>query len=126
MTEAAGFCHPDRLMSLKDLTDEEVVEMVLEQLEEDGRIQTEHIRVECADGHVSISGRVASDEEIEIVNEIFNDVLDIHDYESHLWVDESLAFEEDEEDEGKDRLELEEEEELDEEESPFDDKDEEE
>lgn len=125
MTETAAFCHPVFIMSIGDWTDEEVVEMVLEQLEEDGRIQTEHIRVECADGHVSISGRVAADEEIEIVNEIFNDVLDIHEYENHLWVDDTLAFEEGEEDEEKERPELEEEEEP-EEESPLDDEEEEE
>lgn len=114
-------------MSLKDLTDEEIVEMILEQLEEDGRILTEHLRVECADGRVSIAGRVASDEEIEIVNEIFNDVLDIHEYENHLWVDDTLAFKAGDEDEEEEPVELEEEEEeLEEDDSTLNDEDEEE
>lgn len=100
--------------------------MILEQLEEDGRILTEHIRVECADGRVSIAGRVAADEEIEIVNDIFNDVLDIHEYENHLWVDDTLSFKAGEDEEGEDRVELEEEGEPEEDDSTVNDEDEEE
>ena len=64
--------------------------------------------------------------EIEIVNEIFNDVLDIHEYDNHLWVDDALSFKAGDEEE-EDRAELEEEEEdVDEDESGLDDEDEDE
>lgn len=107
-------------MSHEELSDEEMVEFILESLEEDGRVRTDYLDVECVGGRPSLAGRVASDEEMELIDEILNDVLNIHDYENTVWVDDTLAFEkvpEEEEEEAHGRGPLENDEEIGEEES---------
>lgn len=79
-------------MSLKDMTDEEVVEMIQEGFDEDGRIRTDFMRFECHGGRAVISGRVGSDEELQLIEEIMGDVLEIHDFENTVWVDDELQF----------------------------------
>ncbi|MBI2340354.1 MAG: hypothetical protein HYU99_08335 [Deltaproteobacteria bacterium] len=119
-------------MSHEELSDEEVVEFILESLEEDGRVRTDCLDIECVNGRPCLSGRVATDEERELIDEILTDVLNIHDYENTVWVDDRLTFEKVEDDEeggarGRSSLEeddhLETEEPLDEGDDGEDDKD---
>ncbi len=86
-------------MSHQDLSDKEIVDLIVESLEDNGRINLEFVEVECVKGRPVLSGRVAKDVEIQLVDEIVNDVLDIHDYENNIWVDDTLAFENTEDDE---------------------------
>lgn len=79
-------------MSFDGLSDEEIVDHVLEYFEEDGRVQSEFIKVESFDGKLFLSGRVPTDEQLQIVEDIMNDVLEVEHYENNIWVDDSLAF----------------------------------
>lgn len=79
-------------MSFDGLSDEEIVDHVLEYFEEDGRVQSEFIKVESVDGKLFLSGRVPTDEQLQIVEDIMNDVLEVEHYENNIWVDDSLAF----------------------------------
>lgn len=79
-------------MSYKDLSDEEIVELIVEAIEEDGRVEMDFIRVECNNSKPVLSGRVVSDEQLQIIDEIMMDVLDIQEYENTIWVDDELAF----------------------------------
>lgn len=81
------------LMSYQDLSDREIAELIVETLEENGRINLEFVEVECVKGRPHLLGRVSSDAEIQLIDEIIGDVLDIHDYENSVWVDDTLAFE---------------------------------
>lgn len=81
-------------MSYRDFSDEEMVETIVEQFKEDGRVNTDFIQVDCSKGKPILSGRVASDKDLQIIDEIMNDVLDIHIYDNTVWVDDTLAFEE--------------------------------
>ncbi len=85
-------------MSYRDLSDEEIVELIMESLTEDGRVTTDFLEVECINGRPIINGRVGEDEQIQVIDEIMNDVLDIHDYENTVWVDDELGFENADED----------------------------
>lgn len=109
-------------MHIDDLSDDEIVDLIVEHLAEDDRVKTEFIVVEVNQGHPIIRGRVGSDEEVQVIDEILNDVLDIHDFENNVWVDDSLAFVH-VDDEGEEVAEVTEESEDDEEEEdpPFDD-----
>lgn len=100
---------------IDNLSDEEIIETISEHLTEDGRVNTDYIKIECHDTRPVISGRVASDEQIQIVDEILTDVLEVESFENNLWVDDALAFEssaDEEEDEDKEE-EMDEEEEFD-------------
>lgn len=107
-------------MSYEDMSDEEVVDMILESIEEDGRIKTEFINIDCQRGKPILAGRVASDEEIQILDEIMTEILDFDIYDNNTWVDDALAFES-----GDDDADEEEEDELEPDES-FDGEEEEE
>lgn len=80
-------------MSYRDLSDEELIELIMENLVDNGRVNTDFIEIECMNGRPVISGRVSSDDQIQMIDEVLNDILDIHIYENTVWVDDSLAFE---------------------------------
>ena len=80
-------------MPYKDLSDEELVELILEAIEDDGRVATDFLNLESINSRPIFSGRVSSDKELQILDEIMNDVLEIHQFENNAWVDDALAFE---------------------------------
>lgn len=111
-------------MSLSDLSDEELLEIVQLTLKEDSRVRTDFLVIECNQGHMVISGRLASDEELEALAELLTEIPELDDYENNVWVDDTLAFEgADDDDFDDDEEELEEEEE-DEDDDEFEDEDE--
>lgn len=81
------------------MTDEEVIEMIQEGFDDDGRIRTDFMRIECHSGRPVLSGRVGSDEELQLIDEIMGDVLEIHDFDNSVWVDDELQFDGSDEDE---------------------------
>lgn len=72
--------------------DNDLIEVVMEALEEDGRISMDYVDVTANNGSVTINGRVASEEQLEIVDQMLQDVLEITDFTNNLWVDDSLDF----------------------------------
>lgn len=77
----------------KDLSDEEIVELITESLEGDGNIRVEYIKVECFQGKPVIAGRVGSEEELHTIDEILTEALEFSNYENNVWVDDTLALE---------------------------------
>ncbi len=82
------------MSSIKDdMSDEEIVEAIQEAFDDDGRVKSDYIKIEFSKGKPVINGRVASDDQVQIVDEIMSDVLEIEKYENKLWVDDELSFE---------------------------------
>ncbi|MCP5463578.1 MAG: BON domain-containing protein [Deltaproteobacteria bacterium] len=79
-------------MRIETMQDEEILEAMLEAFEEDGRLSMNYIDIEVVDGSITLSGRVSSQEELEVIDEVLED-LDIEDYKNKVWVDETLNFE---------------------------------
>lgn len=88
-------------VDITGLDDDEILELIQEQFEEDARLDIDYIDIEVVDGSITISGRVSSEEEQQVVDEIIHDTMKIKDYENKVWVDETLAYE-DPEDSGPD------------------------
>ena len=80
-------------MDLKSMSDEEILETIQEEFEEDGRLPMNYLDIEVVDGGVTINGRVSSEEELQIVDEVLSDVLGVKDYNNKVWVDETLSYE---------------------------------
>jgi hypothetical protein len=80
-------------MSIEDLSPDELIEQVIEAIEDDGQIRSDMLSIEFIDNRLIISGRVASDEEIDIINEIISEDLEIDNFVNRVWVDDTLAFE---------------------------------
>lgn len=93
-------------MSLKGLSDEEIIESLYESLEDDSRVTTDYIKIECSDRVPTVSGRVKSDEELQILEDILNDLIDLPEFENNVWVDDTLAFTDNQEQEGDDEVAL--------------------
>lgn len=85
-------------MERKEHGDEELLETILEEFEEDGRLSMTYIDIEVADGAITIDGRVTSEEELQVIDEVMIDVLEIRDYHNKVWVDDSLTYEDHNED----------------------------
>jgi len=80
-------------MYLENMTDEEILEGILEVYEEDGRLNMNYIDIEVADRSVTINGRVTSEDELQIIDEIMRDTLGVKEYRNKVWVDETLTYE---------------------------------
>jgi DnaK suppressor protein len=73
-----------------NLPDEELTEIILEQLEEDGRVETNNIEVLVQAGRVFLSGTVSSEADRQIILQQINDNLGISDVEDNIEVTESI------------------------------------
>jgi len=99
-------------MARDDMTDEELLETIQESLNEDPRVNTAFVELEVVKGKPIINGRVANDEQIQVIDEIMTDVLEIEKYDNNVWVDDELAFDSAEDKDDVEELSFEEEEDL--------------
>lgn len=91
-------------MNLENLSDEEVVEAILEALDEDGRINQDYVDVACVKGQVTVNGRVSSEEELQALDEILGEVMELTKYKNNVWVDDTLDFDASKDDDDDDDL----------------------
>ena len=75
---------------LRLLNDRELLACIREQLEEDGRIDTEELRIVCRKGVVYLSGMIPSEAEHQIFLQILTDVLGFKEVVDHLNVEKLL------------------------------------
>lgn len=80
-------------MSYEDLSPDDLVEHVLEALDDDGRIRTDMLVIEYINDKLVVSGRVSSDDEIDLIDELLSEDLEIQDFINKVWVDDTLVFE---------------------------------
>lgn len=80
-------------MDIETMTDEEILEAILEAFEEDARLSLHYIDFEVVDHTIAIKGRVTSAEELQVIEEIMSETLLLEDYKNKVWVDESLTYE---------------------------------
>lgn len=99
-------------MARDDMTDEELSETIMESLKEDPRVDTDYIELEVVKGKPILNGRVASDDQIQAIDEIMTDVLEIEKYDNNVWVDDELAFDSADEKDDVEELSFDEEEDL--------------
>lgn len=76
------------IFNLDAMTDEDVQELIREQFEEYPEIDPDLVDVAVDGGHVTLSGRVGTEQEYQQVEHIVTDVLGIRDYSNDMVVDE--------------------------------------
>lgn len=81
-------------MNLQGMTDEEILESIQEAYAEDARLNMAYIDIEVIDGAITLNGRVSSEEEMQIIDEVMEDNLQIEDYRNKIWVDDTLGLDE--------------------------------
>jgi RNA polymerase-binding transcription factor DksA len=101
------------------LTDEEMLDAILDELQSDGRIEMEELDISCEDGVVYLEGVLPSEAKHQILLEILNDVLDFNEVVDDISIDRQLwerierRPDENEDDESAEDLAEEEEDEVD-------------
>lgn len=76
------------LYDFSSMSDEEIREIVVEHLREDPSLDADWIDVLVRNGFVTLSGRVGTDAEFQIAEDLVHDVLGIDDFSNDLVVDE--------------------------------------
>lgn len=70
-----------------ELTDDEMREMILDELQTDGRVETEELVISCEDGVVYLEGLLPSHVKHQILLEIIHDVLDLEEVVDSIRID---------------------------------------
>lgn len=81
-------------MKLDGLTDEQILEAIQEAYAEDARLNMRYIDIEVVDSGITLNGRVSSEEELQIIEEVMEENLRLTDYNNKVWVDETLSHDE--------------------------------
>ena len=81
------------LYDLSNMTDDEIRDLVVQQLNEYPNVDAGWIDVQVKDGLVTLTGRVGTDQEYQVAEEIVHDVIGIQTYSNELLVDETHRFE---------------------------------
>ncbi|HSJ23298.1 MAG TPA: BON domain-containing protein [Longimicrobiales bacterium] len=71
-----------------NMTDEEVAQLVREQLDSYSDLDADGIDVQVQDGTVTLSGRVGTEAELQVMEQLLTDVLGLQDVANELVVDE--------------------------------------
>jgi len=78
----------DNTDDIANLSDEELRALVRAEFRAHRAIDANDISVDVADGHVSLSGRVGTEEELRIADHLLTDVIGLADVDNQLVVDE--------------------------------------
>jgi hypothetical protein len=78
----------DNTDDLKNLTDDELLRHVRAELGSQNSFDVDDIDIAVANGAVTVSGRVGTEEELRIVDHVLTDVISVKNVENELVVDE--------------------------------------
>ncbi len=81
------------LYDLENLDDEEIASLILEELGEYPEIDPDAIDIDVEDGFITLSGRVGTEYELQVVEQVVSDVLGISNYSNELVLDELVRIE---------------------------------
>lgn len=81
------------LYDLDDLDDQEIADLIYQELEEVPELDPDLIDVDVEDGFVTVTGRVGTEWELQVVEHVLSDVLGIANYSNELVVDELVRAE---------------------------------
>lgn len=72
------------------LTDEEMLDAILDELQSDDRVETQELEISCEEGVVYLDGVLPSETDHQILLEIINDVLSFNEVVDDLSIDRQL------------------------------------
>lgn len=81
------------LYDLENLDDDEIASLILEELGEYPEIDPDAIDVDVEDGFVTLTGRVGTEYELQVIEQVVSDVLGISNYSNELVLDELVRIE---------------------------------
>lgn len=76
------------IFDFSGMTDDELYDLVVQQLGEHPEVDAGWIDVRVQDGHVTLSGRVGSDSEVSVAEQVITEILGLEAFTNELVVDE--------------------------------------
>ncbi|HEX6369337.1 MAG TPA: BON domain-containing protein [Longimicrobium sp.] len=76
------------IFDFSGMTDDELYDVVVQQLQEHPEIDSEWVEVRVKEGHVTLSGRVGSDSEVSVAEQVITEILGLQEFTNELMVDE--------------------------------------
>ncbi len=76
------------IFDFSGMTDDELYDVVVQHLQEHPEVDSEWVEVRVKDGHVTLSGRVGSDSEISVAEQVITEILGLQEFTNELMVDE--------------------------------------
>ncbi len=76
------------IFDFSGMSDEELYDVVVQHLQEHPEIDHGWVDVRVKDGHVTLSGRVGSDSEVSVAEQVIVEILGIQEFTNELIVDE--------------------------------------
>ena len=76
------------IFDFSGMTDDELYDLVVQELREHPEVDAEWIQVGVKDGRVTLSGRVGSDGEVSVAEQVVTEILGLTDFTNELIVDE--------------------------------------
>ena len=80
--------HGGDLYDLGSMTDDEIRDLVVQQLREYPNVDADWIEVLVSGGVVTLTGRVGTDQELQVAEAVLADVIGVATYSNELMVDE--------------------------------------
>lgn len=76
------------IFDFSGMTDDELYDVVVQELGEHPEIDAEWVEVRVRDGHVTLAGRVGSDSEVSVAEQVIVEILGLQEFTNELVVDE--------------------------------------
>lgn len=76
------------IFDFSGMTDDELYDVVVQELQEHPELDAEWVEVRVRDGHVTLSGRVGSDSEVSVAEQVIVEILGLEKFTNELVVDE--------------------------------------
>ena len=76
------------IFDFSGMTDDELYDVVVQELREHPEIDSEWVEVRVRDGHVTLAGRVGSDSEVSVAEQVIVEILGLQEFTNELVVDE--------------------------------------
>ena len=76
------------IFDFSGMTDDELYDVVVQELREHPEVDSEWVEVQVKDGHVTLSGRVGSDSEVSVAEQVVTEILGLTEFTNELMVDE--------------------------------------
>lgn len=81
------------LYDLDNLDDDEIHDLIIQELSEYGDIDTDLLDIQALDGFITLGGRVGTEHELQVVENVVTDLLGIGNYSNEIVIDELTRLE---------------------------------
>lgn len=81
------------LYGVDDLDDRELYDLIMQEFTDEPELDPDELDVQVEDGFVTVSGRVGTEQELQQIEQILDDVIGLSDYSNEVVLDEIVRAE---------------------------------